>query len=184
MRVTTATLAMLDAQDVFDIVGWHLLHQNARATAFDGVKCMYRAAGGRRCAIGWIMPDEIYTKSLEFYGVRDLAARLSTDSDPEHIAFADFLYRHMPLLRDLQGMHDAHQPEDWPLVLRDIARSYDLNAMVVSQHMPAPVKQHSRSSKVTQPVTRVPAIENICLLTMPKPGEDHVSEKYEVAYEV
>lgn len=129
MRITTTMLGTLRKQDVFDVIGWHLLRQGTRATAFDGVKCLYRAPDGKRCAIGWIIPDEVYAKSLEFLGVRDLAARLI---ETEHAAFARILYRHMPLLRDLQEMHDAHQPHEWALKLRVIAQRHNLNAKVVT----------------------------------------------------
>ncbi|WP_157140646.1 hypothetical protein [Paraburkholderia graminis] len=115
---------------MFDVIGWHLLRQGTRATAFDGVKCLYRAMDGKRCAIGWIIPDEVYERSLEFLGVRDLAARLI---ESEHAAFARVLYRHMPLLRDLQEMHDARHPFEWPFALRVIAQRHQLNVKVVAQ---------------------------------------------------
>lgn len=151
MRITTTMLPLLRAQDVFDIVAVALLRQNARATA-DGVKCMYRAPDGKRCAIGWLMPDEVYAKRLEFFGVRDIAARLSTESGDTG-RFARFVYVHMPLLRDLQGMHDANVPAEWPHMLREIARVFGLHADVVDvRARPAvpvakrsPRRRHARS---------------------------------------
>ena len=101
MRLTTGFLLMLDSQDVFDIVAWHLLDQNERSTSCDG-KCLYRAADGKRCAIGWIMPDDVYMLSFESMGVHDLASALqdslrgesdqsselcsSTTQNPPHIS--------------------------------------------------------------------------------------------------
>jgi hypothetical protein len=145
MRVTTIMLPLLSAQDVFDIVATAMLRQNARATA-DGVKCMYRAPDGKRCAIGWLMPDEVYERSLEFFGVRDIAARLGTERGDAG-RFARFLYIHMPLLRDLQGMHDANLPAEWPQTLRDIAHVFRLRADVVDIHArpePVPVVKRTR----------------------------------------
>ncbi|WP_395066127.1 hypothetical protein [Paraburkholderia silvatlantica] len=129
MKLTTRFLATLDAQDVFDVIAWQLLRQNARATAFDGVKCMYRAPDGKRCAIGWIMPDEVYHKTIEFMGVRDIAQQMINTNYAD--AFARFLYRHMDLLRDLQEMHDARMPCDWPVAMRVIAQRYHLNSSVI-----------------------------------------------------
>ncbi|MBN3756034.1 hypothetical protein G3N95_24040 [Paraburkholderia sp. Tr-20389] len=145
MRITTTMLPLLSAQDVFDIVATAMLRQNARATA-DGVKCMYRAPDGKRCAIGWLVPDEVYEKSLEFFGVRDIAVRLATESGDAG-RFARFLYIHMPLLRDLQGMHDANLPAEWPQTLREIAYAFRLHADVVDVHArlkPVPVVKPTR----------------------------------------
>jgi len=129
MKLTTTMLAAFDAQDVFDIVAWHLLWQNSRATAIDRVKCMYRAPDGKRCAIGWLIPDDVYSKALEFFGVRDIAQRLI---EGEHARFARFLYLHMSLLRALQEMHDANLPAEWPVMLRAIAQRHSLNANAVT----------------------------------------------------
>ncbi|MFP3549716.1 hypothetical protein SB861_03240 [Paraburkholderia sp. SIMBA_049] len=132
MKLTSTMLATLVPQDVFDIVAWHLLQQNARATGFDRVKCMYRAPDGKRCSIGWLMPDDVYSKGLEFFGVRDIAARLiETDYGAQ---FARFLYVHMPLLRDLQALHDANLPVEWPVMLREVAQRHCLNSVVVMHH--------------------------------------------------
>lgn len=152
MRITATMLPLLSAQDVFDIVATAMLRQNARATA-DGVKCMYRAPDGKRCAIGWLMPDEVYTRSLEFFGVRDIAARLSTEAGDAG-CFARFLYIHMPLLRDLQGLHDANLPAEWPQTLREIARVFRLHTDVVDIHarqQPVPVVKRARN-QIARPV--------------------------------
>ncbi|MGF6978989.1 hypothetical protein QFZ94_007504 [Paraburkholderia sp. JPY465] len=131
MRLTTAYLLTLDAQDVFDIVAWHLLRQNAQATLPGTAKCMYRAPDGKRCAIGWLLPDEVYSPSLEFFGVRDLVAMLY--ETPHGGQFAQFLFEHMPLLRDLQGTHDARAPHEWPGALRMIAQQHSLRETVIDK---------------------------------------------------
>ncbi len=130
MKLTSSMLSALTRQDVFDIVAGCLLRQNARATAFDGVKCMYRAPDGKRCAIGWVMPDEVYHQTLEFLGVRDLAMQMINTNYAD--AFARFLYAHMDMLRDLQEMHDARQPSEWPVALHVIAQRHCLNAETVT----------------------------------------------------
>lgn len=153
MRLTTTYLLTIDAQDVFDVVAWHLLRQNAQSTAPGSAKCMYRAPDGKRCAIGWLIPDEVYVRSLEFFGVRDLAAAMSETfpgSAPHR--FSEFLLRHMPLLRDLQGMHDAQPPYEWPFGLRAIAQRYRLRETVVD-HM---VHDDRRYAPPVPPAARRP----------------------------
>jgi len=180
MKLTTRMLGQLDRQDVFDIVAWHLLRQGTRATAFDGVKCLYRAPDGKRCAIGWLIPDEVYSKALEFLGVRDLAERLI---ESEHAAFARFLYRHMPLLRSLQEMHDASVPAEWPVMLHTIAKMNGLNTTVLTHcerqlgYM-LPVKR--------EPVARPVAPAYLLDLKKIEPfyGVDHGREEREEAREV
>ncbi|HKR40089.1 MAG TPA: hypothetical protein VJU59_10515 [Paraburkholderia sp.] len=131
MRLTTRMLPELDGQDVFDIAAWHLLRQHSQAIAPGTSKCMYRAPDGKRCAVGWLMPDDVYSRSLEFFSVRDLASMMLDSTRHEYHAFAAFLIRHMVLLSDLQHMHDSNPPVQWPARLRVIAHQNDLNARVI-----------------------------------------------------
>lgn len=158
MRLTTDYLLMLDAQDVFDIVAWHLLRQHAQATAPNDARCMYRAPDGRRCAVGWLIPDEIYTLDIEFIGVSSLAADLKTTVHGQR--FAAFLDSHMWLLRDLQGMHDARAPYEWPVALRVIAQRHRLSAQVID-HM-------AREQRRTEALRSVPARDERASHVMPE----------------
>jgi hypothetical protein len=52
------------AQEVFDIVVNHLFTQGR--PAYDGVQgCMYRTHDGLRCAVGVLIPDDLYDKAFE-----------------------------------------------------------------------------------------------------------------------
>ena len=52
------------AQEVFDIVVNHLFTQGR--PAYDGVQgCMYRAPDGLRCAVGVLIPDDLYDPEFE-----------------------------------------------------------------------------------------------------------------------
>jgi len=146
------------------------------------VKCMYRAPDGRRCAIGWLIPDDVYSKALEFFGVRDIAERLIAS---EHAAFARFLHRHLLLLRDLQEMHDANVPEEWPTVLREIARCHHLNADVVT-HCER-VYGRTFIAPPPQPVAPAYLLDLLAIMKVTKPinvGVDHGREEREEAREV
>jgi hypothetical protein len=132
MKLTTTMLDQLTRQDLFDVIAWNLLRQNAKATAPDGVKCRYRAPDGKRCAIGWIMPDDVYSEALEYRGVPDVATVLmGTEYGGD---YARFLDRHIGMLNDFQEMHDARQPREWPVYLRAIAQRHGLNANTVDHY--------------------------------------------------
>jgi hypothetical protein len=80
--------------------------------------CYYRGTEGRRCAIGWLMPDENYRP--EFEGNAATADIISacginpTDSN-------------MGWLCNLQSMHDGyHTPEEMVVALRRFAEQSGL----------------------------------------------------------
>ena len=86
------------AQEVFDIVVNHLFTQGR--PAYDGVQgCMYRAPDGLRCAVGVLIPDDLYYKSLE-KNQSDCVIQDFFDED-----LADWR-EHKNLLRRLQDIHD------------------------------------------------------------------------------
>lgn len=53
----------MNKQETFDTVVAHLLKQNAQAKDSEG-NCMYRI-GNMSCAIGCLIPDSLYTISME-----------------------------------------------------------------------------------------------------------------------
>ena len=86
------------AQEVFDIVVNHLFTQGR--PAYDGVQgCMYRTHDGLRCAVGVLIPDDLYDKALEKnpsdYIVQDFFDAVRAD-----------WREHKNLLRRLQSIHD------------------------------------------------------------------------------
>ncbi|WP_233869549.1 hypothetical protein [Paraburkholderia adhaesiva] len=129
MKLTTAMLALLTAQDVFDFVACELLRQNARALS--GSRCRYRAPDGRRCAVGFVIPDEEYRAQFEGGGVVNMirVAHLLGCSS----GFTRFLLAHQSLLGYLQHMHDEHPADAWPLLLREIASLFGLHAREVER---------------------------------------------------
>lgn len=86
------------AQEVFDIVVNHLFTQGR--PAYDGDQgCMYRAPDGLCCAVGVLIPDDLYDKALE--------------KNPSDYIIQDFFdagladwREHKNLLRQLQDIHD------------------------------------------------------------------------------
>jgi hypothetical protein len=91
------------AQEVFDLVVEHLFTQGR--PAYDGISgCMYRAAGGLRCAVGVLIPDDLYDPAFENTRASTLIQELF-DSD-----LADWR-EHTNLLNALQLAHDACRRE-------------------------------------------------------------------------
>lgn len=92
--------------EVLNIVREHLVvHQRAKSQidAF----CMYRDLEGRKCAIGVLIPDDVYVGGMEDLDILSLSKRY-----PElcvRLKNIDILF-----LRDLQGVHDVELVEDWP----------------------------------------------------------------------
>lgn len=88
------------AQEVFDIVVNHLVTQRRPAYNRNGIiGCMYRAPDGLRCAVGALIPDNLY--DLEFEGdTADCVIQKLFDKD-----LADWR-EHKGLLLALQEVHD------------------------------------------------------------------------------
>lgn len=98
-------------QELFNKVIAHLTEQNARAVARNGDSCRYRSAAGLKCAIGCLIPDELYDPSIEGMGVTPLLFGME---DPRHMNFVKILRRvtgmeteaDAEFLGHLQDLHD------------------------------------------------------------------------------
>ena len=109
--------------------------------------CLYRDSAGRRCAIGHIIPDAIYTRDIENTGVAHLCVGRLTDNTNEDDSYIqasleraqpvfDFLEALDPhLLSALQSAHDddldptgvhCDNPGRFEGRMRDIAAAYGL----------------------------------------------------------
>lgn len=112
-------------QEVFDKVAAHLLNQGGRSRADDDSMCAYRNSKGQRCAIGCLIPDDVYSPKMEgqrigslmydYPRLRDLFA--GTDGN---------------LLYTLQVLHDRYEPETWKHELRERAKLYKLDDSILN----------------------------------------------------
>jgi hypothetical protein len=59
---------MRTIQETFDFVITHLRKQGKRATQGGGKECAYRGDDGTSCAIGCLIPDNIYDPEIEGRG--------------------------------------------------------------------------------------------------------------------
>lgn len=121
MRALSMTM-----QSIFDRVAAHLLNQNRRSVdPVDGL-CLYRGGDGRKCAIGCLIPDDLYSPEMENQNLYGPLIRA---------ALGDFLRdsEHEKLLSMLQLAHDSYHPSQWPDELRYIAGSFKLSDAVVKE---------------------------------------------------
>lgn len=111
--VPAIDLRLATRQEVFEFVTKFLIAQGKPSRASDG-KCAYRGVEGRMCAVGCLLPDEDYHKSMENKPVEFLIMRHRRD----------YLLPHGFLLEMLQLAHDkaclGDDARDWlPKFIRE-----------------------------------------------------------------
>lgn len=103
-------------QEIFTKVKNHLLTQNAKsAREIDGA-CMYRGPNGRMCAVGCLIPDELYSYSIELNPVGYLPKEILN-----HLGGNEWL------LQRLQSIHDLIEVEQWRNALSELATEFNLS---------------------------------------------------------
>ncbi len=112
------------AQQVFDRVAIHLLTQKERSGSRDG-SCYYRS-GPLSCAVGCLIPDEVYSVMLEGIGVLNLPEKSDWFGQAGLLA-------HTRLLQDLQDLHDKRCPTQWREQLKQLADKLDLSTAALPQ---------------------------------------------------
>lgn len=112
-------------QEIFDKVTVHLLTQNlkSRETPWGG-DCKYRDSRGHKCAVGILIPDELYKPEME--GASYSALRRLY---PE-LGFNDW---DTTLPSELQMMHDYKEPYEWKKELKEIAAQYELDSSILNR---------------------------------------------------
>jgi hypothetical protein len=93
----------MKAQEIFDTVAKHLFTQGCRSIEVDDEgeeSCLYRGPEGRICAVGVLIPDELYQGSMEHQNSDMLL-------ETECYAFPAWMSGNQRLLRSLQRVHDS-----------------------------------------------------------------------------
>lgn len=116
-------------QEIFDKVAVHLLTQKEPSLDEKG-DCMYRGAdGSAMCAVGCLIPDELYSDEMEDVRVRqstrvqEALSFVGIDTQDEAV---------LSLLDELQLIHDGIQPRYWESRLISLASDYSLSSDSVS----------------------------------------------------
>lgn len=63
-KLRQLVMIVSDTQKTFNTIVDHLYKQGC-ASVNDAGQCLYRGPNGTKCAIGCLIPDDIYTKSME-----------------------------------------------------------------------------------------------------------------------
>lgn len=95
----------MELQEIFDTVVKHLHEQNSQSVDEKG-SCMYRGVDGKKCAVGCLIPDDLYSKDIETHGsgateVRHVLAKAGVIKSEDDIFTSEQL-----LLNSLQRFHD------------------------------------------------------------------------------
>ncbi len=105
----------LTRQEIFTKVKTHLLKQGKKSWLFGA--CAYRGEDGTSCAVGCLIPDELYSPNLEGEGVTSPAFDLLF----ERSSGWNVHFTHRDLLLKLQYIHDNHPPRCWAMSLSRLA---------------------------------------------------------------
>ena len=114
----------MNKQKTFETVAKHLFQQGKQATDEAG-SCVYRAYDGSQCAVGCLIPDELYVKELEGTAVGNIFRKF-----PEIVDFIGS--ENLSMLARLQHIHDSRRywesTEDMKTALEECADDYDLQS--------------------------------------------------------
>lgn len=117
-------------QEIFDKVATHLLMQGKKSMNDRG-ECVYRNAAGRKCAVGCLIPEELY--SNEFEGASPSGTGAKTTRLWEALSAAGLDYtQHAGFLWELQCIHDEQGVDEWRNGLLRVALHRDLSTTVLS----------------------------------------------------
>lgn len=113
----------MNKQEIFDTVYKALLEQG-ESSVNNGV-CAYRGPNGTKCAVGHLIPDDLYEP--EFEGKNILGIH---NSILESIFQVDDINPYLTFIFDLQQAHDNtlnyHGLEAWKREMKSITKSYNL----------------------------------------------------------
>jgi len=116
----------LTNQEIFDKVAKHLLTQKEKSSR--GSSCLYRGSDGLKCAVGCLIPDEFYVKSIEHEGVKELFSNFSDLMEKSKLKIES-----ERLLLDLQNIHDDCDIDEWKELLKFSARDFKLDSKVLDK---------------------------------------------------
>jgi len=114
---------MYTKQQTFDMVVQGLRKQGCKSISENGEVCMYRGAGGAKCAAGMLIPDEDYKPEFEF---KILEKVESTNSTANELRACIGKNHDIELVRELQLIHDIYNIEAWEQRWKDLAFGYNL----------------------------------------------------------
>jgi len=104
-------------QEAFNKVVKHLLAQMKQSSKGDN--CLYRGPNGTKCAIGCLIPDELYDPKME----NTIAFNIKHFNNKMLMLFNGI---DIDLLEALQEVHDQSSPDQWTNNLKLVAENHNL----------------------------------------------------------
>lgn len=135
----------MDNQEIFNVVSAHLLKQACKATDDDDGdgSCLYRAPYGRACAVGCLIPDSLYSPSMEGPALKSGEVGGTPYSEKRKVAQVWTALATIGVTQDskallyrLQLVHDFMCDYNWENQLHEVADDFGL-VMVNHYHRPA-----------------------------------------------
>lgn len=112
---------MLNLQQIFDKV-WIGLKSQGFYQSLEEKSCCYRGEGGRKCAVGWLIPDDKYDPNWENTTSEYLF--IEVPGFDQIVGVDDIVKGH---LNELQRIHDCNNtPESMKHALTNFAYRYGL----------------------------------------------------------
>jgi hypothetical protein len=106
----------MTAQETFDAIVAHLRRQGEKSEGDETVGCAYRGERGLKCAVGCMIPDELYTLVMEGENV----------TGGHVLPVLKSLGVDLCAAQALQTIHDDHPVEEWESRFRDLAVALNL----------------------------------------------------------
>jgi hypothetical protein len=109
----------MNTQEAFTKAYIHLLSQGTKAHDPVEMQCAYRGQNGTMCAVGCLIPDDLYNKEMEGLQVWKI---LNSYTDIKKL-FSDV---NVEMLHQLQNIHDFSPASVWPSRLELLAGRFGL----------------------------------------------------------
>lgn len=114
----------MTCQEIFDTVISHLRLQGP--CMFNGtIACRYRGSNDTRCAVGALIPDDLYLPSMERLLVPGLIKQMECLGD-KYITLSTTFKTHQQLITRLQLIHDNENKSNWEVHWKLTAMSFNL----------------------------------------------------------
>ena len=117
LKLYVIILKKMDKQEIFDKVCDHLMTQMEKSKLAPDL-CAYRGKDGLSCAVGCLIPDEVYSEEIEECSVNDPIF--------EPTLKAIGVEKDVKLLHSLQVIHDSYIPTMWRKLLKNLAEDKNL----------------------------------------------------------
>lgn len=134
--------ANMTPQEIFDTCADHILRMPKQARRMPDLQCAYRGENGSRCAIGALIPDDVYRPWMDQFDDPSILGILQ--GMPHY--FPDWMHTNRGLLFDLQRVHDDDANwftrADLIDALKKVAKNHNLAPTVIPEVTPEPEDEY------------------------------------------